>query len=584
MSDEKIEVEWIATAQQMLSTIQKIDQKMVKQEQLMQKLGDSSKKSAEGAAGSFNKLEKELKDNEAQLKRLAMGTKEFDAQRKKVDMLRSSLKGAKGELTQIGGSTGGLLQSSIAKVGALAAGMVGFQQVVTAITAELEKVKTLKLEAAATTRTFEQALADVGQNIGAEAVPEARKMILEEAPKLGVTQEGLANILGVAISAGAKDLKEAMELSAAALKLTVGDANKAVALVGSTLDVASLGGSKNFEGALGQLLQTQSQVRSTNLSEFGANIGPGLAAATSQGTHQEGVSTERAFEMASTISQIIKDQTGANTATTMRQMFIRMDSFVPEKSVKLDDGGTAKVDKKNIDEFKAAKTFDERLELMRKVPAIAQQFLETQRESIGKTAVREIVTGSERAVAFEEKAKQAITPIDQSQEFFKKLEATLVGETATLSAERKSQANLQAAEVTGGRSIAGEVQKIVDDTLAKVDISGMNNDSRLRNNMIIGEKLGFSPTETGIDTLERAKDRRMLFGAIPIGGAVSQKDKDIIDAQIAVLRAMEENNKLIKEANDLARQNKPAAAAAPQRAAAPASRPRDAALPGATVP
>jgi len=584
MSDEKIEVEWIATAQQMLSTIQKIDQKMVKQEQLMQKLGDSSKKSAEGAAGSFNKLEKELKDNEAQLKRLAMGTKEFDAQRKKVDMLRSSLKGAKGELTQIGGSTGGLLQSSIAKVGALAAGMVGFQQVVTAITAELEKVKTLKLEAAATTRTFEQALADVGQNIGAEAVPEARKMILEEAPKLGVTQEGLANILGVAISAGAKDLKEAMELSAAALKLTVGDANKAVALVGSTLDVASLGGSKNFEGALGQLLQTQSQVRSTNLSEFGANIGPGLAAATSQGTHQEGVSTERAFEMASTISQIIKDQTGANTATTMRQMFIRMDSFVPEKSVKLDDGGTAKVDKKNIDEFKAAKTFDERLELMRKVPAIAQQFLETQRESIGKTAVREIVTGSERAVAFEEKAKQAITPIDQSQEFFKKLENTLVGETATLSAERKSQANLQAAEVTGGRSIAGEVQKIVDDTLAKVDISGMNNDSRLRNNMIIGEKLGFSPTETGIDTLERAKDRRMLFGAIPIGGAVSQKDKDIIDAQIAVLRAMEENNKLIKEANDLARQNKPAAAAAPQRAAAPASRPRDAALPGATVP
>ena len=584
MSDEKIEVEWIATAQQMLSTIQKIDQKMVKQEQLMQKLGDSSKKSAEGAAGSFNKLEKELKDNEAQLKRLAMGTKEFDAQRKKVDMLRSSLKGAKGELTQIGGSTGGLLQSSIAKVGALAAGMVGFQQVVTAITAELEKVKTLKLEAAATTRTFEQALADVGQNIGAEAVPEARKMILEEAPKLGVTQEGLANILGVAISAGAKDLKEAMELSAAALKLTVGDANKAVALVGSTLDVASLGGSKNFEGALGQLLQTQSQVRSTNLSEFGANIGPGLAAATSQGTHQEGVSTERAFEMASTISQIIKDQTGANTATTMRQMFIRMDSFVPEKSVKLDDGGTAKVDKKNIDEFKAAKTFDERLELMRKVPAIAQQFLETQRESIGKTAVREIVTGSERAVAFEEKAKQAITPIDQSQEFFKKLENTLVGETATLSAERKSQANLQAAEVTGGRSIAGEVQKIVDDTLAKVDISGMDNDSRLRNNMIIGEKLGFSPTETGIDTLERAKDRRMLFGAIPIGGAVSQKDKDIIDAQIAVLRAMEENNKLIKEANDLARQNKPAAAPAPQRAAAPASRPRDAALPGATVP
>lgn len=572
MADEKIEVEWIATAQQMLTTIQKIDAKMNKQEQLMQKLGETSKKSAEGAVGSFNKLEKELKDNEAQLKRLAIGSKEFDAQRQKVDRLRESLKGAKGQLTQIGTQTPGLLQTSIAKVGALAAGMLSFQQIVTAVTQELEKVRTLKLEASATTKTLEQALADVGQNIGGAAVPEARKMILDQAPKLGVTQEGLANILGVAISAGAKDLDEAMALAAASLKLTVGDANKAVALVGSTLDIASLSGSKNYEGALGQLLQAQSQVRSTNLAEFGANIGPGLAAATSKGQHQEGVTTERALEIASTISQIIKDPTGSNTATTMRQFFTRMDSFVPELEKKLDDGGTAKVTKEQIAEFQNAKTFDQRLGMMRGNENIMLQFLETQRESIGKTAVREIIGGSDRALAFEAKAKEAITSIDQAQGFFGELNTVLTKETAQLSADRKAQANIASAEVLGERDLEGTVLDIVEKTLAKVNLSGLDYDTRFKisSQLKLDAATGVSPIDAGVNALEEAKGNRRLFGAIPIGGSVSKEDKDLINRQIDALRGLE-----------AALRQQPAAQ---QRAPQPAVRPREAPLPGAIAP
>ena len=65
MADEIITVEWISTAQQMLATIQKVDAKLERQEKLMQKLGDTSKKGADAAAGSFNKLEAELKENEA---------------------------------------------------------------------------------------------------------------------------------------------------------------------------------------------------------------------------------------------------------------------------------------------------------------------------------------------------------------------------------------------------------------------------------------------------------------------------------------------------------------------------------------
>ena len=540
----------------------------------LKKLGTEAPKVAVDAAGSFNKLEQELKDNIAAMNRMTIGTKEFAAQKAKVDQLKASFADAKKNMAGVGEETPGLLQSGLTKIAALAAGMVSFQAVVSAVVAELEKAKQLKLDASQQTKTFEQALADVGQNIGAGAVPQAKQMILENAPKLGTTQEGLANLIGIGISAGAKDLEEAMALSAAALKLTVGDANKAAALVGGTLDVASLGGSKNFEGALGQLLQTQSQVRSTNLAEFAANIGPGLAAATAQGQNQQGVSTERALEIASVISQVIKDPTGSNTATTMRQFFTRLDSFAPERQKTLDDGGVAKVSREAIDAFKGAKTFDERLQMMRENEGLMLQFMETQRESIGKTAVREIVSQSPRAVEFENKAKQNIQSIDAAQGFFTDLFDVVGKETAQLTASRKSEALIARSQVTGNRDLEGTVIKIVDDALSKVNLSGIDTDTKtlLENNRLFRERRGTDPIASGIATLEEAQQRRRGFGIVPIGGAVSAEDRALLQEQVTVLKEL----KALIEGG----QKNPI----PVKVNAPAARPKEAPLPAATAP
>jgi len=462
-----------------------------------------------------------------------------------------------------------MLSAGVAKMTKLAAGMIGFQQVVSAIVAELDHVKQLRLEAAATTRTFEQALADVGQNIGAEQVQPAREMILQQAPLLGTTQEGLANLLGIAISAGAKDLQEAMSLSAAALKLTVGDAAKAQALVGGTLDVASLGGSQNFEGALGQLLQTQSQVRSTNLAEFAANIGPGLAAATADGKNQEGVTTERALEMASVISQIIKDQSGSNTATTMRYLFTRMNAFVPQKEVKLDDGGLAKVTKEQIAAFDALKTFDERLAMMQQVPAIGEQFLETQRESIGKTAISEIINRSERAIAFEEKAQKNIASIDDAQGFFQRLYDEVGRQTPTVSAERQSAANVARAEVMGGRGQEGQAIKILEDTRNKLDLIGIDMMERRAQDIEMATRTGRgeSPAEVALSLLERMAERGPA--GVRLGGRVdSEEDRALVREQIAVMKDLIAEMKTSK----------------PKPAGQQATKPREAPLPAATAP
>lgn len=132
MADEIITVEWIATAQQMLTTIQKVDQKLERQEKLMQKLADTSKKGAVAAAGSFNKLEQELKENEAALKAMAMGTKEFAEQRTKVDQLRASLARVKGELTG--------MRSGESTFASMKAGVIGATGAAVALVAILKQV------------------------------------------------------------------------------------------------------------------------------------------------------------------------------------------------------------------------------------------------------------------------------------------------------------------------------------------------------------------------------------------------------------------------------------------------------------
>jgi phosphotransferase system IIB component len=523
----------------------KLEAKIERLELAMRDTGTASVKAAKDAEGSFAALEKELKQNEAALRKMALGTKEFDAQKVKVDQLRQSLVGAKGAMKGVSQEQSVIGQagsSAISDIKNMALQFLTLQTIVSAISSELEHVSELKLKAAGTTRTLEGALADIGVNVGAENIEPARQMIEEEAPKLklGVTQEGLANLLGTAISAGAKDLNEAMKVSAAALRVTVGDSTKAEALVGGMLDVASLGGSDNYEGALGQLMQLAGESRSTNFSQMVANMGPALAAATADGQNMEGATMERALEMSAVISQIIKDPTGANTGTAVRQLFSKTDSFAPEKEKTLADGSVSKLTKEEIDRYKNAKTFDDRMSVLQSNPELQKQFLGSIEESIGKVAIREIVTQSELAVGLENKAKGNITGIDEAQGEYTKLIAGIQKQTTHLTAERNVAAILQKGDTTGGRATAGQVEKIVQDTIDSVNLSGIDSETQgtIRNRLRLGEVRGDDPIETGITALEEAKDRRRAFGFLPVGGEVSEKDRQKIDEVISELKAM----------------------------------------------
>ncbi len=548
MADEIITVEWIATAQSMLTTIQKIDAKIERQEKMMQKLTDTSKKGADAAAGSFNKLEQELKQNEAALADLQMGTKAFAEQKKKVDELRASFNGAKQAMASNQSALGALGNTAVQKLGGLAAGMAGFKIVLEAAIAELERAQQVRLKASTTMQSVEGAIAEMALNIGADNVAQARGMIEQNAPQMGVTQEGLASMLAAGISGGAKDLDEALKLSSATLKLTAGDAQKAIPIMSGMLTMAATTGNRDFESTLGQLSQFQEAARGEDLAVSIGNMATAMAAANTDGERIAALGSERTLELASVVSQLLQDKDMSVTGTTMRQMFSKMDAFIPKTSATLDDGTKSKLTAQEVAAFSKLGTMDERVQAMRANPELAKQFLSTIEENQGKSAVRSLVTGTDKARELETAAAAIVTSQVQAKQDFDALVTVIADNTKNLQAANKSRA---ADQVTDAKTA---LEGSIIETFNRA-VEGMTNASGLdsltlddaKNALKVRMASGQDAATAATTTLEELKQRETAFGFIPVGGSVSQDDQAKLDAQIAVIKDLADSVKTVEE-------------------------------------
>jgi hypothetical protein len=548
MSDELITVEWIGTAQALLATIQKIDSKIERQEKLMQKLTDTSKKGADAAAGSFNKLEHELKQNEAALKELQIGTKAFADQKKKVDDLRGAFNGAKNAMATNQSALTSLGNSAIAKLGGMAAGMTAFKMLLEATIAEFEKASEVRLKASATMQSVEGAIADMAINIGADKVGAARSMIEENAPKMGVTQEGLASLLAAGISGGAEDLDESLKLSAAALKLTAGDAQKAMPIMSGTLSVAATTGNRDFESVLGQLSQFQEAARGEDLSVSIANMSTAMAAANTKGERIDALGSERTLEMSAVISQLLQDKDMSVTGTTMRQMFSKMDSFIPKTEATLDDGTKSKLAAKDVEDFNKLGTMDERMGAMRANPELAKQFLSTIEENQGKSAVRQLVKGDQNALDLEKAASGIVTGEGAAKQDFNALVDVIGENTKNLQAANQSKA---ADQVTDPKlALEGSILETFNRAVDGMEnASGLDSMTRsdAKNHVMARIASGQSVGEAATNTLDELKQRETVFGFIPAGGAVSKEDQAKLDAQIAIIKELQASIKALQD-------------------------------------
>ena len=529
MADERIEVEWIATANKMVQVLDRLEGKFDRQEKQLEKVARTSEKAADAAAGSYNALEQELKQAEAALKKLTLGTADFEAQKKKVDALRASMAGMKTEIQSAGQATSGILSAGIGKVTQLVAGMVSFQAAVTAIVAELEKGQRLRMEAAGSTRTFEQSVADMALNIGAANVPQARQMILQNAESLGVTPAGLAQLFSAAISGGAADLDEALKLSAATLKMTAGDVGKAQPIMSGMLSLAGATGNRDFTAALGQLSQFQAAARGEDLATSINNMSTALAAANTRGERIAALGAERTLELSSTVSQLLQDPRMAVTGTAVRQLMGRMDAFQAKTQVKLDDGSISKITKEQADAFNALNTLDDRLAAMRAQPELGRQFLSTIEQSEGKVAIRQLVLGGKAVEELEAKSRGLITGLAGGQVEFENLSKVIGENTKLTQAANQAEAGREVGRIRNtDAAIEGQILDEFSKTIASVNLSGLDfvGEALANRGVQVSAARGEPVGPTAIEFL-RAFQREAV-----IGGEVSRQDRATLQTAI----------------------------------------------------
>jgi len=292
---------------------------------------------------------------------------------------------------------------------------------------------------------------------------------------------------------------------------------------------------------MGQVAQVQSQVRSVNAQEFFTNIGPALAAATADRSNIEGITTERALEISSVFSQVLKDRTGANTATAVRQFVTRLDSFTPELSQTLKDSTESTLTQAQIDAFKGTRSIDERVEQFRGNEDLRRQFLDQQKEGIGKGAIAEFIEGTQRALQTEAKASGAITSLADGVQSFESLVQGVGNATGLLKADRTSAANIEGLQTGTLEAVSGgAVRKLLNDTLENVDLPGID-----------ALQIGLANKQFDLASAEGkdpvAEVREFLTSLAAGGmedlttGSLSNDHRDFIERQILVLEQIEQH-------------------------------------------
>jgi hypothetical protein len=317
-----------------------------------------------------------------------------------------------------------------------------------------------------------------------------------------------------------------------------------------------------------------------------------MAAANTDGERIKALGSERTLEMASVISQLLQDKDMSITGTTMRQMFSKMDAFVPKTSATLDDGTKSKLSAKDVADFNKLGTMDERVNAMRANPELAKQFLSTIEENQGKSAVRSLVKGTDNAKELEASASAIVTSQQKAKEDFDALVTVIGDNTKNLRAANQSKAADQVTDpvLAMEGSIIEAFNRGVE---GMTDASGLDSFTLddAKNALKIRMASGQDAATAATTTLGELKERETVFGFIPAGGAVSEKDRAKLDAQIAIIKELQESIKALQAQNQkMDKQNELIGRMAalqeqkPQQRGVPVVRPQVAPLPAATAP
>jgi hypothetical protein len=414
MSGQTVSMRLVSDASQAIKDQEALIRKVEELSKSHDSAGKASVKAAKATEGSYSRLEQELKDNLAALKRLEIGSKEFDEQKKKVDQLAKSVKNAKAELTTSGGfaaKIGGAVKdfaTSVAGISSLTGAVLATAKL---LKSELEDLKRRDAESLTAVRTREQSIAALVTNAGGELTDAIVERVDAVQAVTGADADKLLAISSSVSSAGVVDPAQIVDIAQQALRSQGGDVGKGAALAGAAIDLSNTL-KISVKEAFGVLFQTAGTARPEDIALLGKAAVRSTAALVGAG-----VEAEKAQELFAASTLLTGDKTGEQAisiSNDLTQAFRKLQKEGVPQTVKI-GGESVKV--KLPDDVKALLegdglsklTLADVLDLSRKSPEFEKVIESFLPDSQNRAFTQQIVGGSQ---VFDEKLTQAAGSID----------------------------------------------------------------------------------------------------------------------------------------------------------------------------
>lgn len=484
---ETIEVEHIVTQAQILKAFENLNKRMDDSEKKAAKLNKTSEQGAKAAIGSYSKLEKELRDNEAALKRMTQGTAEFTAQKNKVDALKNSVASAKSALsTNVAKQSGAsqLVSNFVGQIAAVGTTVLGVSSIVSGLKSELAHFRQLNENERLASVGFEQAVNEQLPNVitlGSEKeFADASLKLSEDA---GIQPGAAASLIGAAGSAGAPSLDEASKLIKDVNEQTRGNLALTSALASGVLQLTKAGAVTSNKEGLGLISQVQANALVKDPEELARNFAPALQAAESPLQRLNAPGSEFVSEILSIFTKFGGDNSGAESATIEKNFLLALDRFVPKADIDkktgevkpqvLKTGEKITLDPKIVEQFRAIKDPREATEFISSNENLRKSFEDT----LGRRGLFEITRLVRREGADAGVIKSAEAGITDRAGRIKTAEAlSTAAERATPISTIDQQAEARAAvsDIRGGRDLAGQASKIFEKAITGVNLPGID--------------------------------------------------------------------------------------------------------------
>ncbi len=524
---EQMSVEHRIHNQAVLDALGKMTKAIEHSTKAAQKSGQESKKAADLAAGSFAKLERELKDNEKALIHLTRGTKEYAAQKSKVDNLRrahaemkSEIKGSSAQMKGFGSITDVVGEKVIGLVGGI--GLV--TGAVETLRAALENIERGNNAKRLATVDFEEGLvAGQGNFVDSKDRGRVRNTSLRVAEEQGLNPGGVAIALGNLKSRGAENLDEATEFLVEAAKLRPGNLAAAEALASAGLVEKRGIGTGTANEVLGGILSAQVASQASDTTEFAQAFSANTVSLVQSG----GYTPEQAREEAVKFS-VVEPKSLDIAATSEKAFFRAIRKFEPEA-----DGAVTKAD---IAEFKSAATQRDQVQVLERNAGLRQQFIRDLPDEGRNAIMRRIDPNAADSATFAQVEKDVVSGAEAARRLLEQQQRTR-NEAAFLIQDRQSEA-------------ADKVSHINANALSKFEDSVLQSANRVRRNAR-DDSLG----ESALDYISV----QPTFGVEPVTamesifGGISQSDARLNQMAFIARNDPEQNDRqqAVKELHDL---------------------------------